>query len=133
MALSRRPAAVIRTVVWAFRAVPAVQRALARRRFTAGDVPIPPSAPEGAEIALNAVLRVRRAKCLTRSIVRQQWLAAQGDLRELVIGVTGSHPEFRAHAWLVGDPAWTASGYTEILRRGPLDPLVPPADESAFD
>lgn len=75
---------------------------------------------------MNGVLKLVRARCLTSSVVRQTWFQTQGVSRDLIIGVTGTQPRFRAHAWLDGDPAWQASGYKEIARRAPDEPLVPP-------
>ena len=127
------PTAVIATALWSLRALIRVRRALRDRRLDPDELPQPPRAPDDAEVVMNAILRASRSTCLTRSVVRQQWFAARGDRRDLLIGVTSSSPRFRAHAWIEGDPEWNAAGYTEILRRGPDELLVPPADESAFD
>ncbi len=45
----------------------------------------------------------------------QAWNAAHGDRRDLVIGVTGSR-DFKAHAWLDGDPASESDEFTELHR-----------------
>jgi len=62
------------------------------------------------------VLRVAgysRATCLERSLIRQAWLRARGDRRDVVIGVRRAEdPE--AHAWLEGDP--DSASFVEIHR-----------------
>lgn len=50
-----------------------------------------------------AVLRLRGATCLERSLVLQRFDAAAGRARVLIVGVTGPGDGFRAHAWLDGD------------------------------
>jgi hypothetical protein len=131
--LRRRPGLTVKTALWALRAVTEIRRALRTRRFEPGIVAAPPHAPLEAEVVVNAVARVTRSTCLTRSIMRQHWFAAHGDDRDLLIGIDRSGPVFRAHAWIEGDPPSHAAGYAEILRRAPGEPLVAPVDESAFD
>ena len=50
-------------------------------------------------------------------MVRQRWLVAHGQPREVAIGVTSPAAGFAAHAWLVGeeDPA----GFHELTRVHP--------------
>jgi hypothetical protein len=127
------PPAVASAAAWALRARYRTRRGLSREAFKRSDVPRVPSAPADAELAVRAVLKATRSTCLTGSIVRQHWLAAQGDERDLVIGVSRAAGDFRAHAWLVGDPPSTYAGYTEILRRAPSDELTSPIPEAAFD
>jgi len=62
-----------------------------------------------------AVLKRLDPSCLERSLVLQRWLAAHGDYREIVIGVTGADA-FRAHAWLDGEEG---PGFHEIARVAP--------------
>jgi hypothetical protein len=50
-----------------------------------------------------------------RSLVRQAWLSAAGERRDVVIGVRRS-PGFVAHAWIDGDPAEADGPYEELLR-----------------
>jgi hypothetical protein len=66
-------------------------------------LPTPPVLPPHSERGVRAVLRRRRATCLERSLVLQQWLVARGDPRDLVIGVIGPSDGFKAHAWLDGE------------------------------
>jgi Transglutaminase-like superfamily len=60
-------------------------------------------------------VRVSTRNCLGRSLVRQAWLAAAGDQRDLVIGVRRT-PEFGAHAWLDGDAVPVEDAFEELLR-----------------
>jgi len=52
-----------------------------------------------------------------RALVLQTWHAAQGQPRDLVIGVTPPGEDFKAHAWLDGDPPCEHEGFIELLRR----------------
>ncbi|CAN5649373.1 hypothetical protein BH20ACT23_BH20ACT23_14520 [soil metagenome] len=60
---------------------------------------------------------LRTATCLERATVLQAWYAAQGQRRDLIIGVTAPQTGFRAHAWLDGDPPCHTEGFHELLRR----------------
>jgi hypothetical protein len=62
------------------------------------------------------VLRRLEPSCLGRALVLQRWLASQGALREVVIGVTAPGADFRAHAWLDGE---SAPDFQEITRATP--------------
>jgi len=55
------------------------------------------------------VLRRRGESCLVKAIVLQAWEAAHGRRRDLIVGVTDP-TEFRAHAWLEGDPHHADAG-----------------------
>lgn len=46
----------------------------------------------------------------------QAWHAAHGRDVDVVVGVTGSRPEFRAHAWLDGDDACHDHEFRELFR-----------------
>jgi len=59
----------------------------------------PDLAPEGLH-GVEAVLRLRRATCLERSLVVQRWLMAHGASHEVLIGVDGGAERVEAHAWL---------------------------------
>lgn len=94
----------LRAAWWAYRCL-----RRARRRLAAGRTELrgaPPSLPVAAVRGVEAALRRGRATCLEAALVRQQWLAAQGVTRDVVIGVTAPSDGFRAHAWLAapGDP-----------------------------
>lgn len=77
---------------------------------------LPPSAGRGVRV----VLRRLPATCLERAVVLQRWRAAQGDPREVVIGVRGTHKHFRAHAWLEDEaPAPDVGEFRELVRLRP--------------
>ena len=77
----------------------------------------PPRLPSSADLGVSAALRLSKEACLVQAAVRQQWLAAQGSPRDLVIGVRGTGPGIAAHAWLDGDPPCHSEGFEELLRR----------------
>jgi len=79
---------------------------------------MPPALPAEAGRVVEAVLRRRGRTCLERALVLQAWHAADGESRDVVIGVARSEPSFRAHAWLDGDPSVRESDF-EVLRRQP--------------
>ena len=81
-------------------------------------VPDPPALPRRAERGVMGVLRRLEPSCLERSLVLQRWLAAQGEQRTVVVGVS-SPREFAAHAWLEGEPLPAGSDYHEIARLAP--------------
>lgn len=109
--------ATLRAAAWTARAVRA-----ARRQLGDGDdprtldLPAPPPLPDSARRGVRVVLRWSRATCLVEASVRQRWLAAHGDARDLVIGVKPPADGFAAHAWLEGDPESNAAGFTELTR-----------------
>lgn len=81
-------------------------------------MPAPPALSDGAIRGVYAVLRRRHVTCLERSLVLQRWLAAHGDSRAVIIGVTRPGDDFHAHAWLEGEfPCHP--GYEELTRRAP--------------
>jgi len=104
--------------VWALRA-----RRTARQQLPSGlaavRLPPVPDLPETAAGAVRAALRVVRATCLERALVAQAWHQAHGASRDLVVGVT-SPRDFRAHAWLEGDPPCHDEALEELLRRRPV-------------
>ena len=79
-------------------------------------VPAVPPVPPQAERAVNAALHRTGSACLVKSVVRQRWYAAQGDPRDLVIGVTAPRSGFEAHAWLEGDDPASYAGFHELRR-----------------
>lgn len=109
-------------------------------------LPRAPRVPASAYVGVPHVLWMRGEHCLVRSYVRQAWLTAQGDPRELVIGTTGVEG-FAAHAWLSGEdvtegPATTkccagtcASSMSQLLCVLHLDgrPVEPAAIEQLTD
>ncbi len=108
----------LRAAWWAFRASRHARAQLETHPLDTAmaDLPPVPRLPERAERGVDAVLRMRREKCLVQAIVRQAWEAAHDRPRELVIGVAPLEGgQLRAHAWLEGD---ADLGFQELLRRG---------------
>lgn len=101
---------------WAFAALRSARRQLASGRLGDVRIPAPPRLPAAARRGVDAVLRRRGASCLERSLVQQRWLAAHGEPRAVVVGVSAPS-EFTAHAWLEGEPVMAE--YHEIARLAP--------------
>src|SRR3954468_23724247 len=111
----RQRADAVRALAWAWRAANQ-----ARTQIEAGELPplaLPPvpKVPLSAEHGVRIALQPRLFTCLVRASVRQTWLSAHGIERDVVIGVTAPG-EFKAHAWLDGDPPHGRTGYLELLR-----------------
>jgi hypothetical protein len=107
----------LRAAWWAFRCVRDV-----RRRLAAGHMHVdaaPPSLPATAVRGVEAVLRRTHATCLEAALVRQQWLRAQGVMRDVVIGVTAPKDGFIAHAWLAAPGETLPSAPWHDLTRFP--------------
>ncbi len=115
--LPRYHPATLRAAAWTWRAVRASERGYADRGLGQVELPAPPDVPDGAVRGVRAVLRRSGARCLVRSTVLQRWEAAQGRPRDLVVGVTKPSEEFKAHAWLDGDPPCHSEGFVELTRR----------------
>ncbi len=108
----------LRAAWWALRASRRTSRLLDQHGLEAALAPpAPPPLPAAALRGVEAVLRRRDDTCLVRSIVRQSWLAAHGQPRDLIIGVSEPGEEFSAHAWLDGEPAHGDGPFHELLRR----------------
>jgi Transglutaminase-like superfamily len=96
--------------------VAALRRARRALRVAPLDTPELPPVPARARAGaagMESVLRRAGATCLERSVVRQAWLAAAGDRRDVVIGVTAAR-DFAAHAWLDGEDG--GEGYASLVR-----------------
>jgi hypothetical protein len=93
----------IRVGAWAWRAHRRGRDQLRRTGLTDLDLPAPAAERPKDRRAVLAVLRLRGATCLERSLVLQRFDAAAGRARVLIVGVTGPGDGFRAHAWLDGD------------------------------
>ena len=106
----------LRAGLWAARELKRLRVALARDgvRVTVGRPPRRVSRKSGKVVMLAA--RMTRASCLERSLLRQAWLRGRGTMRDVVIGVR-SDDEFKAHAWLDGDP--DGVDFVEIHRISP--------------
>ena len=101
---------------WAGRSLIDVRRNLGRSALPDVDVSPPPRLPAHAVRGVRFVLGGRESTCLQRALVLQAWHTAQGNPREVVIGVAGSSGDFSAHAWLDGDPGEADQGFQELLR-----------------
>jgi hypothetical protein len=111
----------LRGALWGMRARRRVNRALGQGR--GGQIDVPDSGrigPAGLK-GVRVVLRVFKDRCLVDALVRQQWYAAHGSRRALMIGVQPPAAGFAAHAWLEGDPPWMSAGFTELARRDLVD------------
>ena len=101
---------------WAGRSLIDVRRSLRRSALPDVAVSPPPPLPPSAVRGVRFVLRRRESTCLQRALVFQAWYAAQGNPREVVIGVTGMNDTFSAHAWLDGEPGDPGRGFDELIR-----------------
>lgn len=125
--------ALLRAAWWTLHAVRRTRRRLARLGFDAAlEVPPPPRLPRNALRGVNAAMRYLGTSCLERAIVLQAWHGAQGDNRDLIIGVSPRQDGFRAHAWIDGEEPWHAqTAYYELLRRPNLRD-APPRNDGIF-
>lgn len=114
----RRPPdiATLRAAWWAWRALLDARRQLPRRALDDVALAPPPPLPEHAARGVGALLRRREHSCLEGALVRQRWLAARGDRRDVVIGVVAPGEAFGAHAWVDGDHAAAGEGFEELRR-----------------
>ena len=79
-----------------------------------------PELTQSASHGVHAILRRLPATCLERAVVLQRWRAAHGDPRDVVVGVSGTRDDFRAHAWLDDEPAAAVPGeFSELVRIRP--------------
>ena len=108
-----------RGVVWAGRAVRQTRRQLQERSISELSVAPPVGLPPTADAGIHAVLRRLPSTCLERAVVLQRWRTAQGDPREIVIGVMRDEDEFKAHAWVEGEGDELAPAFQELLRVAP--------------
>lgn len=108
----------LRAAAWAFRAVRSARRQLAARGLAEVRITDPPALPLRAERGVHAVLRREDPSCLERSLVLQRWLAAHGEPRAVVVGVSAPD-DFRAHAWLEGEAVGGEPVFHEITRLTP--------------
>lgn len=113
----RRPTKTqIRSAAWAARARVLVARRLREREITDVQVPTAPALGLEATRGVRVALRLTGATCLQRSVVLQEWYAAHGVPRDVVIGVTAPSAGFRAHAWLEEPGEHLQTEFTEITR-----------------
>lgn len=119
--------AELRAAFWTLRAATRARRDVARGGIEAVSLPRVPPVGMQASRGVVGVLRRTSHTCLVQATVRQAWLAAHGQRRDLIIGVKGPAAELEAHAWIDGDPPCHSEGFRELHRR------PPPAWPSAGD
>lgn len=112
--------ATLRAALWTLRAARRARRAISRDGVAPIALPRVPSVPASSRRGVAAILRRSSYSCLVRANVLQAWDAAHGRPRDLIIGVAAPGPEFRAHAWLAGDPSCHEQQFQELLRRPPV-------------
>jgi hypothetical protein len=105
-----------RGALWARRAVRDARRQLRDGHLKDLSVAPPRGLPPSADFGIHAVLRRLPSTCLERAVVLQRWRIAQGDPREIVIGVLRGEDDFQAHAWVDGESDRLASAYQELMR-----------------
>ena len=105
----------VRAALWAWRSLRDARRRLKVERNDTIRLAPPPHLPPRAARGVTAVLNRTPNTCLERSLVLQRWLAAQGDARDIVVGVAGPAARFKAHAWLDGEPGGD-TGFDELTR-----------------
>lgn len=108
--------ASLRAAWWAHRALCAARAGLSRGELRTVRIPGPPPLPSSAVRGVEALLRRRSHSCLEGALVRQRWLAAQGEHRDIAIGVMPPSQGFAAHAWLEGDSDPIAERFHELTR-----------------
>lgn len=107
----------LRAALWAQVALLRTRRRLRRGGIEGVVVHPPPAAlPASAGRGVYALLRRRPHTCLERALVLQAWESAQGNVREVVIGVDPRGTEFTAHAWLVGESDGENARFWELMR-----------------
>jgi hypothetical protein len=106
----------LRAALWALLALRQTRHALKRGPVTAIRVLRPPALPPSAARGVRAVLRRSEPTCLERALVLQAWAVAQGEARDVVIGVNGTGDHFAAHAWLEGEPSGEHGPFRELMR-----------------
>ncbi len=111
--LVRRLRAGAAAAQWALSEHRHLRRRLPKGWTEAPVAPPPRRLPAGAARVVLAVLRVRGATCLERSLVLQAWLVACGEPRDVVIGVRCAE-SLLAHAWV--DGLEDGDGYVELHR-----------------
>jgi len=116
----RRSVHELRGALWALRAVRSARRQLRQTGYEGLVLPAVPELPQSASRGVHAILRRLPATCLERAVVLQRWRAAHGDPHEVIVGVSGTREDFRAHAWLDDEPSAGASGeFRELVRLRP--------------
>lgn len=111
----RVDAPTLRAAWWTWCSLRRTRRRLRRQGLNEFQLEPPPGLPGSAGRGVHAVLRRVPQTCLERAMVLQQWHAAHGEPREVVIAVGWPDGGFRAHAWLEGEPE-AAADLEEFMR-----------------
>ena len=106
----------LRAAWWALGALLSARNALSRGELKTVRLESPPSLPASAGWGVEALLRRKRHSCLEGALVRQRWLAAHGQPRDVVIGVTSPSNGFIAHAWLADERDPVIDEFQELTR-----------------
>jgi hypothetical protein len=105
--------------LWAAFAARVVRREL-RNNGMSARVPRPPRLGRWAGRGVTGVLSRLSPTCLERALVLQAWLASQGTMRDVVIGLPPDGLKSQpAHAWVDGTESWSAAAYLELHRLPP--------------
>ena len=111
----------LRAALWTWRAARKARGSLRTKGIDGAlDLPKVPLVAASSEKAVRSVLRRTGQTCLVRAKVLQAFRSAHGSHLDLIIGVTAPSKGFKAHAWLEGEPPCHDEGFTELLRRPPL-------------
>lgn len=110
---------VLLGALWAALAARIVRRELRTNGMNAR-VPRPPRLGRWAGRGVGGALARLSPTCLERALVLQAWMASEGTMRDVVIGLPPdglrSQP---ADAWVDGTESWSAANYLELHRLPP--------------
>src|SRR5579863_9492100 len=110
---------VLRGALWATLAARVVRREL-RANGMSAHVPRPPRLGRRAGRGVTGALSRLSPTCLERALVLQAWLASQGTMRDVVIGVPPDGMQSTpAHAWVDGTDSVSPVNYLELHRLRP--------------
>jgi Transglutaminase-like superfamily len=110
---------VLLAAAWALVSVISVKSQLRRGRARP-TVLRPPPLPRRAGVGMDGVLKRLPSTCLESALVRQAWLIAQQEPRDVVIGVPRSGlTREPAHAWLDGLDQTSPRVFLELHRIAP--------------
>jgi hypothetical protein len=106
----------VRAAIWAIRACRSIHSAPHQLGVRAPGLPTVPRVGADAFRGVEHVLWLRAERCLVSASVRQSWLAAHDDQRDVIIGVTLERPgQLLSHAWLSGEDS-EGEGFDEVTR-----------------
>lgn len=105
---------------WAHRALRDARRQLSSGQLSKLElIRAPARRSSGGGRGVRTLLRLRPHSCLERALIWQHWLAGQGVMRSVVIGVGRPDDGFVAHAWVEGEEDDLVRGLHELTRLGP--------------